>query len=149
MERNYQEIIALIEQNPDVFEFDIYGTGTSDEWIEKAQNRLQIKFPPSYVWWLKNYGSGYIYGDEVFSIYEMDSDTMSGGDIVVQNEIEKNHGYSRPDRLIFLHSDIDLGFYFDLSTINEQMEYPVFNMLTEKKYANDFLDFLKKRVLDK
>jgi hypothetical protein len=148
MERNYDDIVALIDQHPEVFDFGEYGSGVSEVWLAKAQERLQIQFPPSYVWWLKNYNGGSTFGDEIFSIYEMDFDAVSGGDIVCRNELDRKQGLASNEQLVFQTSDIDVGFYFDLSVYNELGEAPVFNMLTQKKYAEDFIDFLKKRVED-
>jgi hypothetical protein len=148
MERNYDDIIALIDQHPDVFDFGEYGSGVSEEWLAKAQERLQVQFPPSYVWWLRNYNGGSTFGDEIFSIYEMDFDTVSGGDIVCRNQSYTKQGLAS-NKLVFQMSDVDLGFYFDLSAYNELGEAPVLNMLTQKKYAEDFIGFLKKRVEDR
>ena len=66
-------------------DFAPFGKGISDEWIIKAEKRLNFTFPETYKWWLKNYMGGEIYGEEIFSIYGLDFDTVVGGDIVYIN----------------------------------------------------------------
>lgn len=92
-----EELIKLIE-NTEGVEFASYGVGTSDEWIEKAEKRLSFEFPKSYKWWLKKFNGGEVYGDEIFSIYEMDFDDVIGGDIVYINEL------NRKNKLVLLNN---------------------------------------------
>ncbi|MEO3408278.1 SMI1/KNR4 family protein [Mucilaginibacter sp. CAU 1740] len=118
-------------------------------WIDKAQERLRAIFPPSYIWWLKNYGGGDVLGDEIYSIYELDFDTVVGGDIVYMNELRRKDP-SDNNRLVIQvtgHSEV---FYFDLSAKNSSLEYPVFKEYIDCNviYAESFLDFLKRRILD-
>lgn len=39
-------------------DFAPFGKGISDEWIIKAEKRLNFTFPETYKWWLKNYMGG-------------------------------------------------------------------------------------------
>jgi len=55
---DYNSIIDLIAKNRDKVNLASYGNGRSDFWIKKAQERLKVIFPPSYIWWLKNYRGG-------------------------------------------------------------------------------------------
>jgi hypothetical protein len=149
MELTYQDVIRQVEAHPDVFEFGDCVHAPSDLWLDLAQQRLQIKFPPSYVWWLKNYGGGSTFGDEIFSLYEMDfDDETSRGDIVYQNERRKKEGELSETQLLFQVSDLDLGFYFDLSEISGDGEFTVYCILTGKKYADNFAAFLLERIKD-
>ncbi|WP_132794633.1 SMI1/KNR4 family protein [Tenacibaculum skagerrakense] len=91
---NYDKIKLIIKNNSNLVAFSEFGDGTSDVWIKKAEARLKVKFPPSYIWWLKNYGGGEINGEEIFSIYELDFDTVIGGDIVYINELNRKNGIS-------------------------------------------------------
>lgn len=54
----YEEIRKIISDAGDNVDFATYGEGTSDEWIDLAEKRLDVKFPTSYKWWLKNYAGG-------------------------------------------------------------------------------------------
>lgn len=62
----------------------------SEQWIEKAEVRLGVLFPPSYRWWLRNYKGGEINGCEIFSVYELDFDSVVGGDVVYQSKVYQN-----------------------------------------------------------
>lgn len=145
---NYGNIRKFIDENRDRIDFGTSEEGCSDLWIQKAQERLSVRFPPSYVWWLKNYGGGEIDGDEVFSIYEMDFDTVIGGDIVYINELARKNGFVKDNELILLHSDLGEDYCFDLSQIDEDGESPVLKYPPMKKYADNFFDFLVKRLED-
>ncbi len=74
-------------------EFGNCDSAPPDDWIEKAEQYLGAKFPPSYVWFLKNCGGGEIHGDEIFSIYEMPFNEVVGGDIVCQTMLDRENGF--------------------------------------------------------
>ncbi len=140
----YEELKSLIAEAEDDVDFWDFGDGTSDEWIDKAEERLGIKFPNSYKWWLKNYRGGQIYGDEIFSIYEQDFDTVVGGDIVYMYELNiRNNNYK--ENMLVICEAYDEVFYFDLN-FREGDEMPVFALHKNKKYADDFIMFLIKFI---
>jgi antitoxin YobK len=144
----YDEIQNLITDAGDSVEFADYGDGISEEWIIKAEERLGFKFPKSYKWWLRHYGGGVIHGEEIFSIYEQDFDTVVGGDIVYNYELNmKNNDYSR-NKVVICEDNNDV-FYFELSKRKDDNEIPIYSMNDEKKYADDFIEFLKKRITEK
>ncbi len=146
MENRYYEIVKIIASNENIAQFGEFGNGASDEWVKRAQERLKVQFPPSYIWWLKNYGGGEIHGNEIYSIYEIDFDTVVGGDIVYMNELNrKNLGLSI-HQLVIQENDQGEIYYFDLSQIDVNGEAPVYCDITGDKYANDFFDFLKKKI---
>lgn len=144
----YKKIIDLISDNEQVVEFADYGNGVSLDWIERAQNRLNVKFPPSYIWWLKNYGGGEINGDEIYSIYEIDFDNVVGGDIVYINELNQKNGLTDINELVIQENDQGDIYYFNLKEANENDEYPVYNKLNKIKYADNFIEFLKKKITE-
>jgi antitoxin YobK len=144
----YDEIQKLIAEAGDSVEFADYGDGISEEWIIKAENRLGFELPNSYKWWLRNYGGGEIYGEEIFSIYEQDFDTVVGGDLVYNYELNmKDKNYSN-DKVVICEANDDV-FYFNLSKRNDENELPIYSLNDKKKYANDFIEFLKKRMTEK
>ncbi len=55
----YHEIEEFIKENA---EDDDFTGGISEEKIKEIQNRLNVKLPESYKWFLNKYGSGGIYG---------------------------------------------------------------------------------------
>lgn len=141
----YDEIKELIKKVEYGVDFADFGNGVSEDWISKAEERLGFRLPPSYKWWLKNYGGGEIYGEEIFSIYEEDFDTVVGGDIVYMYELNNIKGNYTPSMLVISEYD-DEVFYFDLTNKGENNEYPINSLNSKSIYANDFIEFLKKRI---
>jgi len=146
----YEAIATLIAENTDIVDFADFGNGVSDFWINKAQDHLKVAFPPSYIWWLRNYGGGEILGDEVYSVYQKDFGTFIGGDIVYINELNRKNGFVDNTQLVIQKNDQGETYYFDLLKTDENNEYPVFRYINSAaaKYADDFLDFLAKRIKD-
>lgn len=142
----YDETKKLIEKAGDKVEFADFGDGVSGKWIIKAEERLGIKFPNSYKWWLENYGGGEIFGEEIYSIYEQNFDEVVGGDIVYMNELSRANSNYQRNMLIICETD-DQVFYFDTSIKSKNDEYPIYELNSNKLYANDFLEFLKKRIM--
>lgn len=142
----YEEIKKLIAETDDV-DFADFGNGVSDEWIRKAEERLGFKLPTTYKWWLKNYGGGEIYGEEIFSIYEEDFDTVVGGDIVYMYELNKKDS-NYPQNILVISECDDEVFYFDLTSKVKENEYPIYSLNSKDIYAIDFLEFLKKRITE-
>tara|TARA_R110001583_G_scaffold39735_1_gene127204 strand:+ start:3954 stop:4406 length:453 start_codon:yes stop_codon:yes gene_type:complete len=147
MNDKFNQIKELIEQHPDAVQFGEFGQGVSNEWIKKAEDRLNVYFPKSFVWWLKNYSGGEIFGNEIFSIYELDFDNVVGGDIVYMNELNRKNGICTKEQLTILENDQGEMYYFDLNQSNNEGESPIFCDITNKKYADDFIDFLRKQII--
>jgi antitoxin YobK len=144
----YESIIELIKQNVDVINFAEFGQGVSDLWIKKAEDRLAVVFPPSYIWWLKNYGGGEVLGEEIFSVYEKNFDEVKGGDIVYINELNRKNLISDRTQLVIQETDRSEIFYFNLLQSDKNGEYPVYLIFAsyKDKYADSFLEFLAKRI---
>jgi hypothetical protein len=141
----YQEIIDLISKSGDIVEFADYGNGVSDAWIKKAELRLGFKLSKSYKWWLKNYSGGEIYGEEIFSIYEIEFDEVVGGDLVYMHELNQKTHNSESNEVIICESNDDV-YYFNLNVKNAEGDFPVFSLNKKTQYAADFIEFLKKRI---
>ncbi len=143
----YDEIKKIIAEAGSNVDFADYGEGISEEWIQKAEERLGFKLPSSYKWWLKNYGGGEIYGEEIFSIYEQDFDTVVGGDIVYMYELNKRNNNFTDNALVICEANDEI-YYFDLSKRKNDDEMPIYEINSNKKYADDFIEFLRKRILE-
>ncbi|MDN3583227.1 SMI1/KNR4 family protein [Mucilaginibacter flavus] len=146
----YDAVKQLIEANSGDINLGEYGAGDgpSQSQIAIVQKLLGVTFPPSYIWWLNNYGGGEIKGEEIFSIYETPG--ISGGDIVYVNELNRENGLINTSQLVIQYSDLNGIFFFDLSHPDLDGEYEVYNNPSEpRKYAHDFLDFLERRITDK
>ena len=126
----------------DGVDFGPFGEGLSDEWITKAEERLHFIFPESYKWWLKNYMGGEIYGEEIFSIYGLDFDSVVGGDIVYINELNREEGFSNSDQLVICEGE-DGMFYFQKQ---ESLTNELVVFRDGEYYASDFIEFLIKRI---
>ena len=126
----------------DGVDFAPFGEGISDEWIRKAEERLNFTFPGTYKWWLKNYMGGEIYGEEIFSIYGLDFDTVVGGDIVYINELNRKQGFSNSDQLVICEGE-DGMFYFQKQ---ESLTNELAVFRDGEYYASDFIEFLLKRI---
>jgi len=142
----YDEIRNLIATS-DAVDFADYGDGVSDAWIARAEERLVFTLPASYKWWLRHYGGGEIHGEEIFSIYEQDFDTVVGGDIVYHYELNKLDAQYGEMMAVICETDDDV-FYFDILKRTRDGELPVYSLHDgEEEYARDFIDFLKKRIV--
>lgn len=143
----YSEIKKIIEEAGDNVEFAEYGNGISDEWIKKAEVRLGFNLPETYKWWLRNYSGGEIRGEEIYSIYEQDFDTVVGGDIVYMHELNKRQHNYENNMLVICETD-DSVFYFDVSANASENEYPIMSLNENTLYAHDFIEFLKNRIIN-
>ena len=137
---------ALIEESRSFVDFGDFGDGASEQWCASAEAALGISLPPSLRWWLKNYGGGEVLGEEIYSIYGQDFDTVVGGDLVRQYRALRSEGVVTSLQLPICHSDIDGLFFIDKSRVDESGESPVVSAATRSDYAVDFSDFLAKRI---
>ena len=126
----------------DGVDFGPFGEGISDEWITKAEERLHFIFPETYKWWLKNYMGGEIYGEEIFSIYGLDFDTVVGGDIVYINELNRKQGFSNSEQLVICEGEDGMFYFQKQGSLTNELA--VFR--DGEYYASDFIEFLIKRI---
>ena len=122
--------------------FGPFGEGISDEWIIKAEERLHFIFPDTYKWWLKNYMGGEIYGEEIFSIYGLDFDSVIGGDIVYINELNRKEGFSNSEQLVICEGEDGMFYFQKQESLTDELA--VFR--DGEYYASDFIEFLIKRI---
>lgn len=125
-------------------EFAPFGKGISEEWIKKAEKRLNFVFPETYKWWLINYMGGEIYGEEIFSIYGLDFDTVVGGDVVYINELNRKQGFSNDEQLVICECEDGMFYFQNQENAPVNGELPVFR--DGEYYASDFIEFLLKRI---
>lgn len=146
----YEQLAEQIASSPQARFSGVQGRGVSDVWIRKAEERLGLALPPSYKWWLKTYGGGHIYGDEIFSIYEIEFEEAAGGDIVYMAIINEESGLYGKDKLFICDPGTDEAWYFDTTRPGEGGEYPVYLLDytdgSSSLYADSFADFLEKKI---
>lgn len=150
MSTSPEELIELVERHRDRIDLAEVGHGTTDAWIAKAEERLGIRLPESYKWFLKTFGGGEIDGEEIYSIYEMKFEDAAGGDIVYIHLKNQEQGFHGPDKLVVCDNNGEELFYFATFQMDRQGEYPIYRIdrieSTEEFYADSFLSFLKKRI---
>ncbi|MDX9721935.1 MAG: SMI1/KNR4 family protein [Myxococcota bacterium] len=146
MHQRYQSLRRLIEEHREVVNFAQFGSGTDESLLQQAESTLGFLFPPSYRWWLQNYGGGEICGEEIFSVYELASPSLPAGDVVYMNTGKQKMRTLSEEQIVICVSDVDGAFFFDASRRTDDGECPVVSVLLNRIYAVDFLDFLRKRI---
>lgn len=145
---NKEQIAELVANNRNIADFGEVSDGVTSEWIRSAEERLGVLFPPSFKWWLQNYGGGEIHGEEIFSIYQTDFDNVIGGDIVYMNELNRENGTFSRDQLVIQVNDHGEAYYFDVNITDDKGEYAIFEKHSGVKYCNNFLEFIAKKMTE-
>jgi hypothetical protein len=148
---NYDEIKKIIENESENVDFGDIECGATDEMIKTAEKELCVPLPESYKWWLKNYGGGEVFGYEIYSIYEEDDDDeldeIDCGDIVNRYKT-CGSTYNLKDNLIPVCETDEELFCFLVSDNVQGNEYPIYEVNANTKYADNFIDFLKKFICE-
>ncbi len=124
------------------------GHATPDEWIERAQTDLGFDFPPSYAWWLRTYGNGFVDCAEILSLAPPEFRGDADSDIVTAHALDRRGGLTPTDRLYVLRPSLDEAFYFDLNVRSPSGELAVWREdrlgSRPERFADDFADFLRR-----
>ena len=149
---NVHELAKIIEEySDDVVQFgdSECDLSPSSERIRETEKLLECELPPSYKWFVKNYGGGEVYGEEIYSIYPVLSD-YSVGDIVYQTKWFRDKGFVSELDIVVCSNDFGEIFFLDTSMKDDDFEYPVYIIIGENKklYAESFAEFLYKRILN-
>jgi hypothetical protein len=114
--------------------------------IEAAERTLGFSFPPSFSWWLENYGGGQIGGDIV---YGLDEQGIEAPDIVKRHEADTADGQP-PNELVFYIGNEE-RFHMDVREPQPSGEYRIYYREAgqpDTLYARSFDEFLQKRITD-
>lgn len=132
-----------------------FGRGTPDDVITDAERHLGIVFPPSYRWWLANYGAGYIGGYELQGLFPepiaaREPDESLIGDIVYLADLSaKRTGHPR-HLLEILSYEGDEVYYLDTSRRGSDGECSVVCRYSGRNelqdVAADFATFLEREL---
>lgn len=144
-ESAYQSAIRLIESSRSIVDFADYGHGVAPEWIARAEDEIGVPLPETYKWWLLHFSGGEIGGEEIFSIYARGGDAVLSGDIVANYRRALENG-GDPRLIPLCHSDVDGVFSFVIVEGSHGNEYHVYSEAMGERYADNFLDFLAKRI---
>ena len=127
------------------------GVGDVDEqWIIEAEAKLGLPFPPSYRWWLTNYGSGFLDGQPIYTLAPPEFRDTADNNIMTANETNRNNGLTEDGRLYFFEPDGDERFFFDMLTHDNDGDNPVMvEDLAEqeiREYGGNFAYFLRNEI---
>lgn len=142
------DVEKLFDKNSDIIDFGTADNAVDSEWIKRAEKALELPLTSSYKIFLKKYVGGEIGGEEIYSIYGMDFESVCGGDIVYQNLMDIKNGTAKTQQLVVSETDFGEIFYFDYTQYHHG-ECPIYLRLpsgTSYHYANNFYEFLCKRV---
>ena len=147
---NYEEIANIIESvRGDAVDF---GDKDSDlvpstERIAETENLIGHKLPPSYVWFLRNYGGGTVYGDQIFCISKVYS-IENSFDVASRTLSDRKNGLIKESEISICVTDFGEQFILDVSTGND--EYSVVRKTGEERkiIADSFVNFLTLMIRD-
>ncbi|KPN95971.1 SMI1/KNR4 family protein [Lysinibacillus sp. ZYM-1] len=128
--------------------------GVKDNWIIDAEAELGFQLPPSYCWWLKNYGNARLNGGNILTLCQPEYRDIDDSDILYIHRLnlaDEDWYRAYPNRLDLFVPDSDELYFFDLSAKDEHREFPVmcYDLMNDMiyQYAPTFSDFLE-RLLD-
>lgn len=142
------EVKRVISSHGSIVNFGSAADAVGKDWIAKAEAALNRPLPESYKWFLNTYAGGEIGGEEIYSLYGMPFESVNGGDIVFQHLANRKAGLLDDSKLAISETDLGEVFFFDYSQWLGG-ECPICLRLPSGEfvhYANDFYDFLCKRV---
>ncbi|MCR6598847.1 SMI1/KNR4 family protein [Bacillus halotolerans] len=135
----YHEIEEFIKENA---EDDDFTGGISEEKIREIQNRLNVKLPESYKWFLNKYGSGGIYGVNILGHGKVSAR------VVTVTEEYRIH-YDLSDGIVVIEYVDEFSYCLDTNKM-ENGECPVIVWANEAGHgdtvADNFLQFLMKEL---
>lgn len=110
---------------------DNIGEGTTEDKIVELEEKLNIQIPIEYRKFLREIGYAEIFGDEIYSIYDLDDTPCLGIYFQNRNSKELENGF-----LKFFSNDIDGEFYINLNNGE------VYLNSIENSFAKSFNEFL-------
>lgn len=139
---NEKELMEFIDQNKS---FDDFTGGIDEHQIQGVQRELKVVLPNSYQWFLKNYGSGGIFGVDVLGVAKSNIHS-----VVIETERFRKLGL---DESLIVIENIGEYVYCLKTDRMENGECPVVVWdrevgIDRTEEANNFYDFLLKRLID-
>jgi len=129
------------------------GEGASEETIQRAEEMLRLRFPPSYRAFLMAFGYGGTPEAYVYGICDSFDLTEPAAPNVVGINIEERRA-GHPDHVLLIENRGPAGYYaLDFSTCDQSGETAVIEWVpgadpraTQPRVADDFGQFLLERV---
>ena len=147
---DYDEVASLIEEKRDVtVDFGTHDSEIvpSQKRIEETEKRLGVKLPPSYIWFLENYGGGTVFGDDIYAISKSYSE-QDMFDVASKTIADRNQGFLNDNEIAICTTDFGEQFVMDTSTKSDDGEYPVVRKMGDvrKQVADNFVEFLGRYI---
>ena len=136
-----EDIAVFIQENG---EDDDFTGGVSDETINEIEYKLEVKFPNSYKWFLRNYGSGGIYGVDILGCGK-----SSNPSVLSNTERFRNLGL--PKQYIVIGNCDEFVYCLDTSDFND-MECSIISWDRISGYngerEDNFYEFYLNRLIE-
>lgn len=124
-----------------------------NSWIAAAEQELGYCLPPSYCWWLKNYGNGGLSGSHIFTLAAPEFQEIADDDLLYNYRLDIHNEHWQqnfPQSLRLFVPDSDELYFFDVSSRDEQDELKVmcFDLANGDvfEYASNFAQFLEQLI---
>ncbi len=131
---DFKETLAQIKEHSE----DNIGSGTEESKIQNLESALKIRLPKEFRDFIFEIGYAEIFGDEIYSIYEVPDDIPCKG----LHWMNKDNELLSDGFLEFFSNDIDGVFYLKLDSGN------VFLNTTDFLFADSFKAFINKLLND-
>ncbi|MGE7647826.1 SMI1/KNR4 family protein [Peribacillus frigoritolerans] len=132
---NYSELQVFIKEYG---QGDDFTGGVSEDQVKETENKLQVTLPESYKWFLRNYGSGGIFGVDIIG-YDL------VGPSVVDATKDYQKYYKLIDGIVVIESVDEFAYCLDTNKMKNG-ECPVILWDNQEGYgftaADNFLDYL-------
>lgn len=128
------------------------GNGVEEKWIDRAEQALSLKLPASFQYFLLKYGGGYVGGEYIIDLCDLEPEPEILLDDFVQfTLLERQNGGLNPSYVLIVNNDGDQQFYLDTYATTDDNECRIVEVNMEegntpKLYAESFADFLLKRI---
>lgn len=99
-----------------------------EAWISEVEEELGLRLPPSYRWWLQNFGSAWLIGAHILSVGPPEHREYNDSDLIYYHRLNIEDADWReqfPHRLDLFVPDSDELYFFDTSAPDENGEFPV------------------------
>ncbi|BCE06659.1 MAG: SMI1/KNR4 family protein [Bacillus sp. (in: Bacteria)] len=138
----YSEIEHFINENA---EEDDFTGGVEEEIIIEIEKELQTTLPESYKWFLKNYGSGGMYGIEI------EGSINKKATVVDRTKVYRDH-FGLPKGIVVIEYVDEFSYCLDTNKMKDR-ECPVILWANEAGYgrtvAQSFLEYFFERLKEK
>ena len=113
--------------------------------IDYVHDTLKLTLPESYMWFVKKYGSGGLYGVDILGVAKSNIAT-----VVIETENYRDLGMNKD--LVVIEDIDEYAYCLDISNM-ENNECPVIAWnkqggIDDDNTAENFYDFLSQRLLD-